>query len=288
MFRSRLVSLWRNVFRRDRVDEDLDAEVHSCVEMLTDERISGGLEEDAARRAARLDFGDVNSVREQVHEQRTGAVMEQWWQDARYGLRMAGRNPGFAGVVILTLAVGIATTTAVFSVVYAVLLNPLPFPHADRIVTLWQYNKATPTEHDVVAPGNFLDWRDRSTAFDEIATYEAAGLEYLSDGEPQNLRIWRVSEGFFDVFGVPALHGRTFAREEHQAGTGMWWCSATASGNVSSAATAASLAHRSRSAADRMSSWESCRRSSTFHRDATCGRHGRLPRRTAWFVAAPF
>src|SRR5574341_1520424 len=111
MLRSRLLSLWRNVFRRARVDEELDAEVSSCVEMLTDERIAGGLRDEAARRAARLDFGEINSVREQVREQRTGAVMEQWLQDARYGLRMAARNPAFAGVVILTLAVGIGATT---------------------------------------------------------------------------------------------------------------------------------------------------------------------------------
>ncbi len=168
--RSRLASLWRNLFRRRRVDEEPDAELRSSVDLLADEHVAHGLPEDAARRAARLDFGELNSARDQVQEQRTGAVVDQWLQDARYGLRMVARNPAFAAVVILTLAVGIGATTAVFSVVYAVLLNPLPFPHADRIVTVWQYNKATPTERDVVAPGNFSDWQDRGTAFEVSAT----------------------------------------------------------------------------------------------------------------------
>lgn len=146
--------------------------------------------------------------------------MDRWLQDVRYGLRMAVRDPAFATVLVLTLAVGTGATTAVFSVVHAVLLNPLPYPNTNRIVTVWQSQRTAPAERDAVAPGNFLDWRDRATTFDVLATYEAAGLEFLTDEEPLNLRIWRVSEGFFDVFGVSPLRGRTFVDDEHLPGRG--------------------------------------------------------------------
>jgi predicted permease len=220
MSRSWLVSLIRNLLRRDKVEKELDEEVNSYVDLLADERTAAGLPEEKARRAARLEVGGLEQVKEQIRDQRAGAALEHFVQDARYGLRMAGRNPTFAGVVILTLAIGIGGTTAVFSVVDAVLLNALPFPRADRIVTVWQHNVNADTERLAGAPANFLDWRERSTAFEALAAVEPSGLEFMADGEPHNLRIWRVSQGFFDVLGVPALRGRTFTADEYQAGTG--------------------------------------------------------------------
>lgn len=179
MPRSWLVSLFRNLLRRDTVERELDAELHSYVDLLTDEKAGAGLPEQAARRAARVEVGGLEQVKEEIRDQLAGAVLEHFFQDARYGLRMAARNPTFAGVVILTLAIGIGATTAVFSVVDAVLLNPLPFPRADRIVTLWQYNTNAGTERDDVAPANFLDWRERSTALEALAAIEPSGLEFV-------------------------------------------------------------------------------------------------------------
>jgi putative ABC transport system permease protein len=214
-----LLTVLRNLLERERLERDLDEEVRSYVDLLADEKRAAGLPEQAAGRAAIVEVGGLEQVKEHVREQRTGAVLEHVLQDARYGARMAIRNPIFAGVVILTLAIGIGATTAVFSVVDAVLLNPLPF-QADQIVTLWQQNDSAPTERLPVSPANLLDWRDRSTTLEAIAAIEPSGLEFVADGEPQNLRIWRVSEGFFDILGVPALHGRTFTTEEYQPGTG--------------------------------------------------------------------
>jgi putative ABC transport system permease protein len=220
MARSRLVSLFRNLLRRDTVENDLDEEVSSYVDLLADEKTAAGLPEQAARRAARIETGGLEQLKEEIRDQRAGAILEHFIQDARYGLRMAVRNPTFAGVVILTLAIGIGTTTAVFSVIDAVLLNPLPFPRADRIVTVWQQNANASTERLAGSPANLLDWRERSTTFEALAAIEPSGLEFVTDGEPQNLRIWRVSEGFFEILGVPAVHGRTFTAEEYQPGTG--------------------------------------------------------------------
>jgi putative ABC transport system permease protein len=157
-------------------------------------------------------------VRNVFWRHRAGALAEQAFHDARHGLRMAAKNPAFATIVIVTLGVGIGATTSVFSIVDAVLLNPLPFPRADRIVTLWQRDRGATADRSAVAPANFVDWRDRSTAFTAIAAIEPSGLELVADGEPQSLRIWRVSQGFFEILGVEPLLGRTFTAEEHQAG----------------------------------------------------------------------
>ncbi len=220
MLGSRIASFFRNLLHRRRVEADLDEEIRSYVHLATDERMAAGLTEDVARRAARVELGGVDQVKEHVREHRAGAWVEQWIQDARHALRLATRSPSFAIVVVLTLGIGIGATTAIFSVVDAVLLNPLPFPNANRIVTLWQHNRRTTMERDDVAPANFLDWRDRVTAFEAMATIEPSGLELLSHGEPQNLRVWRVSHGFFNILGVSPLHGRTFTLEEHQPGAG--------------------------------------------------------------------
>jgi putative ABC transport system permease protein len=219
MARSWLVRLCRNLLRRNAIEKDLDAEVHSYVDLLTDEKTAAGLSEQGARRAARIEAGGVEQLKQEIREQRAGAVLEHFFQDARYGLRMAARNPTFAGVVILTLAIGIGATTAVFSVIDAVLLNPLPFPRAERLVTVWQHNVNAPAERLPASPANVLDWRERSTTIEALAAIEPSGLEFLADSEPENLRIWRVSEGFFQILGVPALHGRTFTTEEYQSGT---------------------------------------------------------------------
>ena len=159
----------------------------------------------------------MTRVRERLREQTGFPWLEQIVQDLKYALRSLSRARGFALVGVVTVALGIGASTAVFSVVDAVLLNPLPFPRAERIVTVWQFDTTAAVERGV-SPGNFLEWRDRSTAFDGIAAVEPSGVDIVTEGEPQNLRIWRVSEGFFDILGVPARHGRTFTADEHQPG----------------------------------------------------------------------
>jgi putative ABC transport system permease protein len=218
MVGSRLVSLIRHLLHREKLEKELDEEVRSYVEMLADEKTAAGLLEPVARRSARVEVGGIENLKDEVRDQRAGVSLEQFVQDVRYGLRMAIRNPSFAAVVILTLGIGIGATTVVFSVVDAVLLNPLPFPRADRIVTLWQFDRNASAARDDVSPGNFLDWRDRATTFEAVASIEPAGLDLVSDGEPQNLRIWRVSQGFFEILGVPPLHGRTFTTDEYHPG----------------------------------------------------------------------
>jgi putative ABC transport system permease protein len=219
MLRSWL-AMFRNLVKRDSIEKDLREELDSYVGLLADEKTAAGLPEDAARRAARVEVGGLDQIKESVRDQRAGILFECLMQDARYGVRMAVRNPTFAAVVVLTLGIGIGATTAVFSVVDAVLLNPLPFPHADRLVMVSHYDRNAGAADERISPASFLDWRDRSRSFAAMATIEPYGLEIVSDGEPQNLRIWRVSDGFFETLGVPAALGRTFTADEYQPGGG--------------------------------------------------------------------
>ena len=146
--------------------------------------------------------------------------METLWQDLRYSFRVLARKPGFTVVAIITLALGIGANTAIFSVVNKVLLSRLPYKDPDRIITLWESSTQGTMKQEKVAPANFLDWRERNQVFESMAAVFPYGFDYTGGGEPETFRSWLVSEGFFEIFGVHALYGRTFDPEEFQAGKG--------------------------------------------------------------------
>ena len=136
--------------------------------------------------------------------------------DVRVAARTLVKQPGFTLVVVLTLALGIGATTTIFSVVHGVLLRPLPYRDSDRVVTLSQWSQVKGID-EPATPANFLDWREASRLV-QLATAEPFGLDLTNSGDPIGLDTWRVSEGFFETLGVTPMLGRTFAREEHQAG----------------------------------------------------------------------
>jgi len=144
--------------------------------------------------------------------------MNSLLQDLRYGLRTLLKNPGFTLVAVITLALGIGVNTAIFSVVNGVLLRPLPFNQPERIVTLWENNVKDGIERDDVSPANFLDWRDRSRSFEEMAFANPWSLDYTGQTEPETWRAARVSQGFFRILGAQAMVGRTFLPEEYETG----------------------------------------------------------------------
>jgi putative ABC transport system permease protein len=146
--------------------------------------------------------------------------MNTIWQDLRYGARMLFKNPGFTLVAIVTLALGIGANTTIFSVINSLLLKPIPFPAADRLVLVWQSRANDPQNRNIVSAPNFWDWRRQNDVFENIAIFDSAGKGYnlSGDGEPERISGVRVSAGFFDVLGVKPRLGRTFLLDEETPG----------------------------------------------------------------------
>ena len=130
---TRLRSLFRNLVHRDRVDQDLDEEVRAVYTLLVDEKLQSGLSLEQARRAATLELGLVESVKQQVRDERAGAYVDAFFKDVRYAARMLRSNLGFTLVIVLSLGAGIGANAAIFSVANAVLLRTLPVPDADHL-----------------------------------------------------------------------------------------------------------------------------------------------------------
>jgi predicted permease len=208
-------SLFRNLFRRSRVERELDAELRAHLDLLANEKMATGMSPDEARRSARIEVG-AEEVKEQVRDVRAGAVVEQCAADLRYGLRLLRRNPGFAAVAILTLALGIGATTAIFSVVYGVLLRPLPYFEPDRIVELREVG-AKGNRMSFADP-NFEDVRARNHSLAGVAEY-AWWLTSVSGGsEPTRTLVAYASRDFFPVMQVQPTLGRGFAPDDQRFG----------------------------------------------------------------------
>ena len=140
-------------------------------------------------------------------------------QDVFYGLRMILKRPGFSLIAAGTLALGIGASTAIFSVINGVLLRPLPYKDPQSILTVWQNDHLRGLNHQKISPPNFLDYKERNQVFETMAALRPYGLDYTSpQGEPETIQSWLVTDGFFQIMGVSALHGRTFLPEEFQPG----------------------------------------------------------------------
>jgi putative ABC transport system permease protein len=151
-------------------------------------------------------------------EPRGGMLMESFIQDLRFGARMLFKNPGFTLIAVVTLALGIGVNTAIFSVVSAVLLRPLPYSEPDKLVMLWERRIREGSDNNAVAPADFRDWRARNQVFTNIAAMFVTSVDLSEGNEPERVTAGQVSASFFEVLGVKPMLGRGFLAEEEQAG----------------------------------------------------------------------
>src|SRR5208282_3422461 len=161
---TKLPSLIRNFARKRQRDEELNAEVTGYAEMLAEEKMREGMKPDEARRAARIELGGVEQVKEQVREVRADAWLDSLLQDVRYGARMLRRNPGFTAVAVVTLALGIGVNTAMFTIVNGFLLRPLPVHDAAQITAIPVEEKGFPIGARGFSYPEFADLRQQASS----------------------------------------------------------------------------------------------------------------------------
>lgn len=213
---TKVKSLWRNWFRKSAVDADLDDEMRSYVELAAEEKIAAGANREEARRATLAAMGGVETVKQQVRDERAGTRLASVIQDLRIGMRQVTRAPGFGFTVIVTLALSIGITTAVFSVLYAMVIRPLPYRDVSRIVVL-------DTRSDGGGPEGpswpeYEDWRRMSRSFTAMAAFVTGSADMDGGAGPMVIHEVQGTDNFFDVFGVNPILGRTFAPGEDRPG----------------------------------------------------------------------
>jgi predicted permease len=206
----------RTLFRRKTVETELETELLFHFQHQLEKYEQAGLSREEAMRRLRLEFGGIDGVKEECREAHGTHHIESLWQDFRYGVRTLRKSPGFTSIALLTLALGIGANTAIFSVVYAVLLNPLPFKDSSRLIVL---NETTPKVGLVsVSYPNFLDWRARSHAFSQMAAVHGVGFNLAGITQPENISGEAVSPNYLSILGMHPFLGRDFTPSEEKAG----------------------------------------------------------------------
>jgi hypothetical protein len=213
-------SLRKTVRMKRRMLASLEDDIHDHIERETRDNIERGMPPEEARHAALRKFGNITRVKEETRDVWSRVWLEQLFQDVRYGLRMLLRNPGFAAVVILTLALGIGMNTAVFSVVNAVLLRPLACPHPDRLVWIGGYDPNI--KRDVADSPDFAYWREHAQSYSGMAAYgpQQAAMVTLKDAEQVSGVV--IAGDFWTLTGARPALGRLFGPREQDAVVLAW------------------------------------------------------------------
>jgi predicted permease len=218
---SRLKSTLGNLSARRRVpiQDPLEDELRAYVDTIVDERIAAGISATEARRTVLAEFGGIEQVKQAVRDRRAGVGLgsfwglDSFWQDARFGLRQLRRNPGFTIAAVAALAMGIGANTAIFSVVNAVLLKPLAYPGADRMVQFLRPSALLAS--DLVNVRELHIYQRQTNVFDDMAAYDIAGPGFnLTGDRPEQLHGIHVTEPYFRLYGAPVKLGRTFTPQE--------------------------------------------------------------------------
>ncbi|HKW61528.1 MAG TPA: ABC transporter permease [Candidatus Acidoferrum sp.] len=206
----------RSLFRSAQLDRDIDAEMSSHLELAIEENLQRGLSPEEARRQALVRFGGPQQAKEQHREARSLPFLETLLQDLRFAFRTLRKSPGFTAISVLTLALGIGATTAIFSVVYGVLLQPLPYNQPNRLMAIYEVNNHGAWSH--LADPNFDDFRDQNHSFESIAKYNSNTASVSGTSQPTRAVTAWVTPDFFKVFRVQPILGRDFTADDNKKG----------------------------------------------------------------------
>ncbi len=211
---------FRALLRRSAVEAELEEELGAHFEKQIEKCIGLGATREEATRRARIEFGGLDQTKEQCRDARGVSLLENLLQDVRFGVRMLRKSPGFTAIAVLTFALGIGASTAVFSVVNTILLKPLPYPHSERIVLPW---RLAPIQTDFAdsfpwTKREFVSFAQQSKTFQYLGGFMPDSFNLTGSGEPARLDGIRASVGFFPALGVTPLIGRTFTAAEDQPG----------------------------------------------------------------------
>jgi predicted permease len=208
----------RSFLQRKEADGELDEELREFMEMAVREKMKQGIERAAAVRAVRLERGSLELNKEVIHSARWESILETYWRDVRYGLRMLRKNPGFTAIAVLTLALGIGANTAIFSIVQGVLLAPLPYHDPGRLIVVWESNPRFPRVG--VSYPNFRDRQRMTKSFEQVAAFATQGYDLTGHGMPEHFDGKEVSANAFSTLGVrPALGHEFLSSDDMQGGS---------------------------------------------------------------------
>ena len=209
-------SLARNLLSPRRVESDLDQEIRSHLEMLTDENIQAGMSPEEAKRAARIELGGMDQVKHQVHDVQLGNWLLSVFSDCRFALRQFRKNPAFAAIAVLTLALGIGANSAVFTVVNRVLLHPLPYPESDQLIALWldapgAGGLASFSGGLQLSPSMYITFSDHNQTLQSMGIWMSGRANVTGVAQPEEVRTAVISDGILQTLEVPPLQGRWFS-----------------------------------------------------------------------------
>src|SRR5215204_2949987 len=194
-------SWMRAMARRGGLERRVDEEIRFHLDQQTAKNRRAGMTPEEANRQARLKFGGVEGIRESARDEIRPALLADAARDVRQGARVLRRAPGFTVAALTTLALGIGATSAIFSVVRTVMLEPLPYDQPDRLVAIWETNRGG-TSRNVIAPANFAEWRERARSFEYLGMVGPAGVTTLVNNQPLDVSGLTFSSDLFRAFGV--------------------------------------------------------------------------------------
>jgi predicted permease len=210
----RISSFFSNLFRQKRLDSELDGDVDGYLGMLIEEKIGGGLNATEAHRQAMLEMGGVTQVKELTRDARAGSLLVSFLQDLRYALRLLRKKRSFTIFAVLSLCVGIGVNTAIFSVLHAVLLEPLPYEAPQQLAIVWSVFPGEGLSRSPASGPELDELRKRSKLFREFGGIWVGSGALIGEGEPEQIKLGQVTGNFFSVLGAKPSLGRTFFPDE--------------------------------------------------------------------------